>query len=130
MSKIDEYSQLVSSIYGADLDFERWPIVLGQPADVLKGSSALFGKASLTNTQDMCAWFRIDQTFQQLYVELYKEHNPLWERAWVRPVESCVSDRGQRSEARDALGPVYEEFHEGFGMPDLKDAKAILAALS
>ena len=130
MSKLDGYSQLVSSIYDAGLDFERWPIVLGQPADVLQGSSALFGKASPTNTQDMWAWFRIDQTFQQLDVEPYKEHNPLWERAGVRPVESCVSGRGQRSEARDAPGPVYEEFHEGFGMRDLKDAKTILAALS
>jgi hypothetical protein len=105
MSKLDGYSQLVSSIYDAGLDFERWPIVLGQPADVLQGSSALFGKASPTNTQDMWAWFRIDQTFQQLDVEPYKEHNPLWERAGVRPVESCVSGRGQRGEARDAPGP-------------------------
>jgi hypothetical protein len=28
------------------------------------------------------------------------------------------------------LAPVYEEFHEGFGMRDLKDAKSILDALS
>ncbi len=41
-----------------------------------------------------------------------------------------LGDRGQHGDARDALTPVYAEFHEGFDMPDLKDAKAILAALS
>jgi predicted ATPase len=41
-----------------------------------------------------------------------------------------LSDQGQRDEARNALAPVYAQFNEGFDLPDLKDAKAILVALS
>jgi hypothetical protein len=38
-------------------------------------------------------------------------------------------DQGRRAEARDLLAPVYSWFTEGFDTPDLKDAKALLAAL-
>jgi hypothetical protein len=39
-------------------------------------------------------------------------------------------DQGRRAEARDLLGPIYNWFTEGFGAPDLKDAKALLEALA
>jgi class 3 adenylate cyclase/predicted ATPase len=39
-------------------------------------------------------------------------------------------DQGKRAEARDLLAPVYGWFTEGFDTPDLKDAKALLEALS
>ena len=38
-------------------------------------------------------------------------------------------DPGRRAEAHDLLAPVYGWFTEGFGTPDLKDAKALLEAL-
>jgi predicted ATPase len=38
-------------------------------------------------------------------------------------------DEGRRGEAHDLLAPVYDWFTEGFGTPDLKDAKALLAEL-
>ena len=41
-----------------------------------------------------------------------------------------LSDRGRHAEARDLLAPVYGWFTEGFGTPDLKDAKALLDALA
>ena len=41
-----------------------------------------------------------------------------------------LNDQGQGAEARNALAPVYAQFHEGFDLPDLKDARAILVALS
>jgi hypothetical protein len=81
MSKLDEYSQLVFLIYDAGPDFECWPIVLWQLADVLQGSSALFRRASANNTQDVSAWFRVDQTLQQLYVE----RNPRLTMSGSRP---------------------------------------------
>jgi predicted ATPase/class 3 adenylate cyclase len=40
-----------------------------------------------------------------------------------------LCDCGRHGDARDALVPIYAEFHEGFDMPDLKDAKATLDAL-
>jgi predicted ATPase len=38
-------------------------------------------------------------------------------------------DQGRRSEARDLLASVYGWFTEGFGTPDLKEAKALLDEL-
>jgi predicted ATPase len=39
-------------------------------------------------------------------------------------------DQGKRSEARDLLAPVYSWFTEGFGTPDLQEARALLDTLS
>jgi predicted ATPase len=69
--------------------------------------------------------------------ELYREalsiaeeqEAKLWElRAAVSLARLC-RDRGRRVEARDLLAPVYGWFTEGFGTPDLKDAKALLNEL-
>jgi predicted ATPase len=38
-------------------------------------------------------------------------------------------DQGKRQQARDLLAPVYGWFTEGFGTPDLKEAKALLDQL-
>jgi predicted ATPase len=38
-------------------------------------------------------------------------------------------DQGRHAEARDLLAPVYGWFTEGFGTPDLKEAKALLDEL-
>ncbi|WP_342737205.1 hypothetical protein [Bradyrhizobium sp. B117] len=40
------------------------------------------------------------------------------------------SDRGRNAEARDLLAPIYGWFTEGFGTPDLQDAKMLLDALA
>jgi predicted ATPase len=40
-----------------------------------------------------------------------------------------LGDRNQRLAARDLLYPIYTWFTEGFGTPDLKEAKALLDAL-
>ena len=39
-------------------------------------------------------------------------------------------DQGKRAEARDLLAPIYGGFTEGFGTPDLKEAKILLDALA
>ena len=39
-------------------------------------------------------------------------------------------DQGKRDEARDLLAPVYNWFIEGFDARDLKEAKALLDALT
>ena len=54
----------------------------------------------------------------------------LWElRAAVSLARLC-RDQGRRTEARDLLAPVYGWFTEGFDTPDLKEAKALLDALT
>jgi predicted ATPase len=40
------------------------------------------------------------------------------------------SDRGRNAEARDLLTPIYGWFTEGFGTPDLQEAKILLDALA
>jgi len=39
-------------------------------------------------------------------------------------------DRGRLNEARAMLAPVYGGFTEGFGTPDLADARALLGSLA
>jgi predicted ATPase len=39
-------------------------------------------------------------------------------------------DQGRNAEARDLLGPIYGWFTEGFGTPDLEEAKVLLDALA
>jgi predicted ATPase len=39
-----------------------------------------------------------------------------------------LSELGRCAEARDLLAPVYGRFTEGFDMPDLKEAQALLNA--
>jgi predicted ATPase len=41
-----------------------------------------------------------------------------------------LSAQGRRDEARDILAPVYGWFTEGFGTPDLREAKALLDELT
>lgn len=48
----------------------------------------------------------------------------------VASIARLRRDQNRSKEARDLLSPVYEGFTEGFDVPDLKAAKAILAELS
>ncbi len=53
----------------------------------------------------------------------------LWELRAAASLARLRRDQGRRTEARDLLAPVYSWFTEGFGTPDLKDAKALLESL-
>lgn len=47
----------------------------------------------------------------------------------ARDLASLWAERGERQQAADLLGPIYESFSEGFDTPDLLEAKALLDAL-
>jgi len=78
-------------------------------------------------------WQGHTEAAEELYrkaMRIAKEQEAkLWELraavglAWLR------RDQGRRAEARDLLAPLYGWFAEGFGTPDLKEAKALLEAL-
>jgi len=53
----------------------------------------------------------------------------LWELRAAASLARLRRDQGRRAEARDLLSPVYGWFTEGFDMPDLKEAKALLDTL-
>jgi predicted ATPase len=53
----------------------------------------------------------------------------LWELRAAASLARLRRDQGRHAEARDLLAPVYSWFTEGFGTPDLKEAKALIEAL-
>jgi len=50
----------------------------------------------------------------------------LWELRAAASLARLRRDQDRRAEARDLLAPIYGWFTEGFDMPDLKEAKALL----
>ena len=54
----------------------------------------------------------------------------LWELRAAVSLARLRRDQGSRAEGRDLLAPVYGWFTEGFDIPDLKEAKALLDELS
>ena len=53
-----------------------------------------------------------------------------WQLRTATSLARLWRDQGKPSEARELLAPVYGWFTEGFGTPDLKDAKALLDELA
>jgi class 3 adenylate cyclase/predicted ATPase len=53
----------------------------------------------------------------------------LWELRAAASLAGLRRDQGRHTEARDVLARVYAWFTEGFGTPDLREAKALLEAL-
>jgi predicted ATPase len=53
----------------------------------------------------------------------------LWELRAAASLARLRRDQGRPAEARDMLAPVYGWFTEGFGTPDLKEARALLEEL-
>jgi predicted ATPase len=54
----------------------------------------------------------------------------LWELRAAVSLARLRRDQGRRAAAHDLLAPVYGWFTEGFGTPDLKEAKALLDELT
>jgi predicted ATPase len=54
----------------------------------------------------------------------------LWELRAAASLAQLHRDQGRHAEARDLLAPVYGWFTEGFGTPDLRDAKALIDELA
>jgi len=54
----------------------------------------------------------------------------LWELRAAASFARLRRDQGHHAEAGDLLAPVYGWFTEGFGTPDLKEARALLDELA
>ena len=53
----------------------------------------------------------------------------LWEIRAATSLARLWAERGERTQARDLLAPVYGWFTEGFETQDMKQAKALLDEL-
>src|SRR5215831_18795251 len=93
MSTLDEYSQLVSSIYDAALDFEKWPVVIERLSDALGGNGGGLATHNLVTGGGALVIARRDPIFTRLYAEHYSNVNVLFDRVGRVPAETCVTDR-------------------------------------
>jgi predicted ATPase len=53
-----------------------------------------------------------------------------WELRAATSMARLWRDQGRCDEARELLAPVYGWFTEGFGTPDLQEAKSLLDSLA
>jgi predicted ATPase len=58
-----------------------------------------------------------------------KQEAKLWELRASASLARLWRDQGRHAEARDLLAPICGWFTEGFDMPDLKEARAVLEEL-
>jgi predicted ATPase len=70
-----------------------------------------------------------EEVYRQALSIAVEQEAKLWELRAAVSLARLRRDQGRHAEAYDLLAPVYGWFTEGFGTPDLKDAKALLEAL-
>jgi predicted ATPase len=70
-----------------------------------------------------------EDLYRKALVIAREQRAKLWELRAAVSLARLRRDQGRRAEARDLLAPIYDWFTEGFGTPDLKDAKALLDEL-
>jgi predicted ATPase len=70
-----------------------------------------------------------EELYRQALSIAVEQEAKLWELRAAVSLARLRRDQGRHAEAYDLLAPVYGWFTEGFGTPDLKDAKALLEAL-
>jgi predicted ATPase len=71
-----------------------------------------------------------ESCLQRSLVTARRQHAKLWELRAACSLGRFWRDLGKHNDARDLIEPIYDWFAEGFDTPDLKEAKALLDALS
>jgi predicted ATPase len=74
-------------------------------------------------------WAAAQDSFRQAITTARQQKAKFWELRASTSLARLWRDQGKRTEARDLLAPIYGWFTEGFGTPDLKEAKALLDEL-
>ena len=70
-----------------------------------------------------------EELYRKALTIAQEQEAKLWELRAAVSLARLRRDQGRRTEARDLLGPVYGWFTEGFGTPDLTEAKTLLDEL-
>jgi len=71
----------------------------------------------------------VEELYRKALSIAQEQEAKLWELRAAVSLARLRRDRGRRAEACDLLAPVYGWFTEGFGTPDLKEARALLDEL-
>jgi predicted ATPase len=71
-----------------------------------------------------------DELYHKALSIAREQEAKLWELRAAASLALLHRDQGRQAEARDLLAPIYGWFTEGFGTPDLKEAKALLDELT
>jgi predicted ATPase len=72
----------------------------------------------------------VDELFRKALSIAEEQEAKLWELRAAASLARLRLDQCRRAEARELLAPVFAWFTEGFGTPDLKEAKALLDELA
>jgi predicted ATPase len=71
-------------------------------------------------------WTEVEASYRTALAVAREQGTRGFELRAAVSLAGLLHDQERRHEARDLLAPVYGWFTEGFGMPDLKQAKALL----
>jgi tetratricopeptide (TPR) repeat protein len=71
-----------------------------------------------------------EQHYRQAIAVSERQNAKLFQLRASTSLARLWRDQGNHTEARALVGPIYNWFTEGFGAPDLKDAKALLDELA
>jgi predicted ATPase len=74
-------------------------------------------------------WTEVDDCYRRALAVAREQGTRGFELRAATSLARLLSELGRCVDARDLLAPVYSRFTEGFDTPDLKEAKALLAAL-
>jgi predicted ATPase len=87
-------------------------------------------KGELARQSDPAAVEVAEKCFAQA-IEVSRQQGALfWELRTAMSLARLRESQGRSSDAREVLQPVYGKFTEGFGLADLREAKALLDKLS
>jgi predicted ATPase len=88
----------------------------------VKGEVLLMRDSSATDDAEAC--------FRSALHRARIQEAKWWELRSSVSLARLLHDTNRRDEARVVLGEIYNWFTEGFDLPDLKEAKALLDELS
>ncbi len=109
---IDEmkFSETLQLIYDAGLDFERWPAVLEQLADILGASMTCLVRHDVATSDGAMIAIRTDPETSREYADYYAKLNVFAQHAGKRPAATCMTDRAVLPKEKLFRSEFYTDF--------------------
>jgi predicted ATPase len=125
----------LAELYGKAGRSEEGLKRLAEAAELIERTEERWAEAELHRLRGMLLLSTNEQraaevSFKQALVVAREQGAKFWELRAAIGFARLIDGQGKRSEARDLLAPIYGSFIEGFDTPDLREAKALLGALT